>query len=91
MAAYDRYFQTNGTDISTARYYNGLALRALGGFNDAISQWDVIIQNYPEDRFWDDAWEQKAYTQWAYLDDYDNGIQTLLDFVAGISGKPTSG
>lgn len=82
LAAYDRYFQTNGTDVSTARYYNGLALRALGGFNDAISQWDVIIQNYPEDRFWDDAWEQKAYTQWAYLDDYDQGIQTLLDFVA---------
>jgi soluble lytic murein transglycosylase len=30
----------------------------------------------------DDAWEQKAYTQWAFLDEYPPAIQSLLDFVA---------
>lgn len=81
MAAFDRYFQSGPADPGTARYYNGLALRALGGYAEAVSQWDIIIQNYPDHRLWDKAWEQKAYTQWAYLYDYEQGIQTLLDFV----------
>ncbi|MGW8252104.1 MAG: tetratricopeptide repeat protein, partial [Anaerolineales bacterium] len=82
IAAFDRYFQLNGVDQATARYYNGLALRALGGYPDAVNQWDIIIQNYPDDRFWDDVWEQKAYTQWYYQRQTEDGIRTLLDFVA---------
>jgi soluble lytic murein transglycosylase len=91
LAAIDRYFQTNGSDVSTARYYNGLALRALGGYADAVNQWDIVIQNYPEDRFWDDAWEQKAFTQWYYMNDYDRGIQTLIDFVSAAPANPRAG
>jgi soluble lytic murein transglycosylase len=87
-AAFDRYFQSNPADPATARYYNGLALRALGGFAEAVGQWDMIIQNYPEDRFWDKAWEQKAYTQWSYMLDYNQGIQTLLDFVSANPNHP---
>ncbi len=82
MAAFDRYFQSGPADPGTARYYNGLALRALGGYTEAVSQWDIIIQNYPDHRLWDKAWEQKAYTLWAYMYDYEQGIKTLLDFVA---------
>jgi len=82
LVAFDRYFQANGVDVSTARYYNGLALRALGGYAEAIGQWDIVIQNYPEDRFWDDAWDQKAYTQWAFQQDSYQAIQTLLAFVS---------
>ncbi len=91
IAAFDRYFQKGGDDPATARYYNGLSLRALGGYQDAVSQWDIIIQNYPDNRFWDDAWEQKAYTQWAFLEQYPEAIQTLLGFVASAPNHSRAG
>ncbi len=47
-----------------------------------------MIQNYPESTFWDEAWEQKAYTQWAYQDDYEAGRQTLEDFVSAAPNHP---
>ncbi len=81
LAAFDRYLQSTPTDPGAARYYNGLTLQATGGYEDAVAQWDKIIINFPEDRFWDKAWEQKAYTQWQFLGDYEQAIQTLLDFV----------
>jgi len=91
ITAFDRYFQAGPADESTARYYNGLALRALGGFNEAIQQWDIIIQNYPEDRFWDAAWDQKAYTQWYYQSEPEQAIQTLTEFVAIAPAHPRAG
>jgi len=91
LAAFDRYFQAGAADAPTARYYNGLTLRALGGHEDAIKEWDKIIQNFPDNRFWDDAWEQKAYTQWFFLEQFDAAIQTLLDFVASAPSHPRAG
>lgn len=90
-SAFDRYFQAGGVDQSTARYYNGLSLRALGGYDEAVAQWDIIIQNFPEDRFWDDAWDQKAYTQYFFQRDPELGIQTLLEFVAAAPNHPRAG
>ena len=91
IAAFDRYFQANGSNPTTAHYYYGLSLRALGGFEDAIAHWDQIILNFPEDRFWDDAWEQKAYTQWAFLEQFPQAIQTLLGFVAAAPNHARAG
>ncbi len=88
LAAFDRYLQNNPPDPGTARYYYGMTTRALGGYSGAVTEWDRIIQNYPDHRFWDDAWEQKAYTQWFYLDQYTLAIQTLLDFVQLSPGHP---
>lgn len=82
LAAFDRYLQSSMADPAAARYYNGLTFQATGGYEDAIAQWDKIIVNFPEDRFWDKAWEQKAYTQWQFLGNYEQAIQTLLDFVS---------
>jgi len=91
IAAFDRYFQANSSNPTTAHYYYGLSLRALGGFEDAIAHWDQIILNFPEDRFWDDAWEQKAYTQWAFLEQFPQAIQTLLGFVAAAPNHARAG
>lgn len=88
LAAFDRYFQSNGANQPAALYYSGLALRATGGYKDAIKSWNKLIANYPEDRFWDDAWEQKAYTQWNSLGDYNAAIDTLLEFVQNAPDHP---
>jgi len=91
LAAFDRYFQAGGAQLATARYYNGLTLRALGGYEDALKEWDKVIRNFPEDRLWDEAWEQKAYTQWSFMGEYDKSIKTLLDFVTSVPNHPRAG
>lgn len=88
LGAFDRYLQDNPTDPGTAHYFYGLTTRALGGWQEAVSRWDKVIQNYPDHPYWDDAWEQKAYTQWSFLEQYPEAIQTLIDFVEKASGHP---
>lgn len=91
LAAFDRYLQSNPNLPATARYYNGLTLRALGGYQDAVKEWDKVIRDYPDDRLWDDAWEQKAYTQWSSLGEYSKAAKTLLDFVKQVPNHPRAG
>jgi len=81
IAAFDRYLATSSENVSTVHYYRGLAFRALGELDTAISIWDDVIRDYPETENWDEAWEQKAFTQWAYLEQYEAARQTLVDFV----------
>ncbi|OGO26566.1 MAG: hypothetical protein A2W33_03895 [Chloroflexi bacterium RBG_16_52_11] len=88
MAAFDRYFQAGGPEQDKARYFNGLTLRALGGNEGAIGEWERIIQNFTESAYWDKAWEQKAITQWQFMNDGGSGYQTLLDFVATAPNHP---
>lgn len=88
LAAFDRYLQNNPADPGTARYYNGLATRALGGYQGAVDEWDRLIQSDPDHRFWAEAWDQKAQTQWQYLDQYTLAIQTYLDFAELVPAHP---
>ncbi len=82
IAAFDRYLDASPADPATARYYQGLALFKLANYPAAIEQWDIVISNNNESNVWDNAWEQKAYVQWAFLDQYEQATQTLVDFVA---------
>lgn len=93
MAAFDHYLQHEPADPVTALYYYGLTARAQGNYADAVSHWDELIETYAETSYadhllWDDAWEQKAYTQWAYLSEYPQAIQTLTAFVDLSPGQP---
>lgn len=91
IAAFDRYLQGSPTDPATAYYYYGLTTRAQGGHLDALKPWETVIQNFPDHRFWDEAWEQIAYTQWYYLEDYDSAIDTLLGFVDQVPNHARAG
>jgi soluble lytic murein transglycosylase len=88
IAAIDRYLSGEPADPASAHYYRGLILRATEDYPGALEEWDQVIQNYPESPRWDQAWEQKAYTQWAYQDDYEAGRQTLEDFVTAAPNHP---
>jgi soluble lytic murein transglycosylase len=82
LLALDRYLSLSPSDASTALYYEGLILRDQGDPASAITLWDQVIQGDPISPEWIFAWEDKAYTQWAYLGDYVAAETTLLDFVA---------
>jgi soluble lytic murein transglycosylase len=88
LAAFNRYISLNPSDASTALYYKGLILRDQEDLPSAISVWDSVINGDQASPVWDSAWEQKAYTQWAYQDDYIGAEKTLLDFVAAVPAHP---
>lgn len=88
LAAFDRYLAASPQDPATALYYKGLVLRVQTDYENALAQWDAVIQGYSSSPLWDEAWEQKGYTQWAYMDQYPAGQQTLLDFVTASPGHP---
>ncbi|GAP14213.1 soluble lytic murein transglycosylase [Longilinea arvoryzae] len=75
------YLESTPDHNGTAHYYRALALRSTDQYQQEIAEWDALIKDHPGDRFWLEAWKEKAYTQWAYLDDYAAAAQTLLDFV----------
>ncbi|OGN91652.1 MAG: hypothetical protein A2Y88_12815 [Chloroflexi bacterium RBG_13_48_10] len=88
LDAFVRYLSTSPGDPATALYYKGLILRDKEDLPGAISLWDAVIQGDSTSPVWDDAWEQKAYTQWAYQGDYAAGEKTLLDFIASAPTHP---
>jgi soluble lytic murein transglycosylase len=90
IAAFDRFLSAASPEdqVATARYYRGLALRALRDYPAALEEWERVIQGYPGDALWDEAWEQKAYTQWGFLDAYPQAVETLLAFVATSPDHP---
>jgi soluble lytic murein transglycosylase len=90
IAAFERYLEISSENAGTAYYYQGLAQRALDNPTAAVAAWDIVIASYLADENWASAWEEKAYTQWAYLDQYSEAIQTLLDFVGENAWHPRS-
>lgn len=78
LAALERYLQDNPQDPGTGLYYYGLASTAVGDYEQAVENWDRLIDGYPDHPLWDEAWEQKAFTLWFFQQQYDQAIQTYL-------------
>ncbi len=93
VAAFDRYLadETIAHD-GAAHYYKGLALREFDSATIAIAAWEELIATHsPDDPYWASAWEEKGYTQWAFLDDYPGAVQTFADFVITVPDHPRAG
>jgi soluble lytic murein transglycosylase len=90
LAAFDRYLAANPENDGTAHYFRAQTLRALQRSQEAIDEYDVFIQNYPQHANWVDAWQDKAFLQWSALDDYAAASKTLLDFVDQSHDSPFS-
>ncbi len=82
LSAFNRYIDAVETPDAEAYYYAALARRALNQSAGAIANFDVVIKNYPDSNHWAEAWTEKAYTQWAWADDYNGAIATLEKFAA---------
>lgn len=83
LMAFDRYLLVAPDDhTDTVHYYRGLALYKLGDYQGAIDEFDVLIQTHVRERYWADAYDEKAFTQWAYLNQYTLATETLIEFVS---------
>lgn len=82
IMALDRHMQNNPSHNATPLHYKALAKRALGEPEEAVALWDAIISGHAGDPYWSTAWEDKAHTQWVFLDQFPQAAQTLLDYIA---------
>ncbi len=76
------FIQANPAHDGTPHYYRALALTNMSDYEGALTEWDALIADHAGDRFYSNAWDEKAYTQWYYLDRYQEAAETLLTFIA---------
>ena len=88
LVALDRYINAGLDTDGTGSYYLALTNRELDNYIKAIQGFSDFIANYPEHQRWAEAWSEKAYTQWYFTGDYQNGAQTYLDFVNTSPTRP---
>jgi len=88
LAAFDRYMQAGLDEDGTARYYRALTERQLQNYQNAVDGLSSFISDFPAHPKWVAAWEEKAYTQWFYMDNDQGAAQTYLDFVNAAPAQP---
>lgn len=88
LAAFERYIVSNPAHDGTVLHYKALTLREMGEYELAIEAWNELIEKYPGNRYWASAWDQKGFTQWAYLSNYTAAGETFEKFVNGVPGSP---
>jgi len=78
--AFLRFIEQNPDHNGNAYYFIGHSYLKMDEPQNAIAAWEKLIENYPDNIFFVDAWEDIAYTQWAYLDQHTKAADTLTTF-----------
>jgi soluble lytic murein transglycosylase len=79
---------TNPEKDGTVQYYHAMTELALGNYQQAVDEFSAFINLFPSNKHWEDAWNNKSDTQWAYLNQIDAAAQTLLDYVKAAPSSP---
>jgi soluble lytic murein transglycosylase len=88
--AFTRYIAANPDNDGTALYYSAKASDMLGDYHESVDKLTLFISNYPENQYWQTAWEDKSNIQWATLYDYELAAKTLLTFVQQLPANPSA-
>ncbi len=86
--AFTRFMKDNPEHDGSALHYTALCLREMGRTEEAVADWDKLINQYQGNPFWADAWDETAYTEWIYFNRPKQAADTYLDYVARY---PTAG
>lgn len=89
LAAFDRYIASRPDHNGSALHYRALTLRELGEYEQAVQTWNRFITGYSDNQYWAAAWEARADTQWAYLDQHTEAAEGLQTY-ASIAGNSSS-
>jgi len=84
LAAFDRYIAFTPDNDGTVHFYRAKALDGAGQYEEAVAEYTLFISKYPNNLHWRTAWDEKAGTQWYYLEQYDAAAQTYLEFVTDL-------
>lgn len=90
LAAFTRYLAATEQPDPQVYWYAALTRRERNEIAGALANFEIIIDNYPESDLWIKAWTEKAYTQWAWADDYGGAVTTLETFVTQNPAHPAA-
>ncbi len=89
IRALENYLDSNpDNNDGSAYFFLGLSYYFTGNAEAAITAYDEIINNYPANVFWSDAWDERAYIEWVLLDDPNKAAETYLSFVNQAPNSP---
>ena len=102
LEALNRYLSATPKPDAAAHYYKARALIEMNQAQNSLAEWDTMMKDYTQqewnlvdkdlsrDGHSSSAWDEMAYIQWAYLDQYQEASQTLLDFISQAPADPTA-
>lgn len=79
--AFRRYVKNEPGNDGSSWYFIGLCQMNLADYEGAITSFSRLIDEYPDNRYYVSAWDEKAYVQWTYLERYRPAANTLTDYV----------
>jgi soluble lytic murein transglycosylase len=88
LAAFNRFIAV--TPTGTAYFYRGLTRSQLGDPWGALQDLQLVIESYPEETIWTQAWLEKANVEWYQLSDPDAAVATYLNFVQAAPENPSA-
>jgi soluble lytic murein transglycosylase len=81
QTAFERYIMADPEGhAGIVHHYLALIYRNQGEYQTALDEWDLLIDTHPGDENIPLAWEQKVFTLWAYLDQYQAAWELSLAF-----------
>ncbi len=83
-----RYLNSNPEHTGSAHFYLGLSYVFTDQFDLGIQQYDDLIRDHPDDRFWASAWDEKAWTLANKLHKFNESAQVYIDFVSRVPAAP---
>ena len=86
--AFYRYMAAESSHDGSAYYYIGLCQMYMAEYEAAIASFQKIIDDYPNNRFYVSAWDEKAYIQWTELKRHDQAAQTLIQYASKHPDQP---
>jgi soluble lytic murein transglycosylase len=82
ITSFDSYMANHPDHDGSPLYFKALSYYNLGQYDNEVATWDTLINNYPNDQYYDNAFLEKATTQYYQLGQYATAAQTLLTYVA---------
>lgn len=80
--AFRRYVKNEPGNDGSSWYFIGLCQMYLADYEGAVTSFNRLINDYPENRYFISAWDEKAYVQWTYLEQYRPAAATLTGYVS---------
>jgi soluble lytic murein transglycosylase len=89
IQAFERYLASNPeNNDGSVHYFKGLSHYFRNEPREAINEYEMLINNYPANPYWPNAWDEKGFVQWALLGEYSNAAETYLGFVTNAPTSP---
>ena len=87
LDVFHNYLAGTPDNDGTAHYYLAQTLSEMGQYQQAVDEFTIFIQSYPQNQYWQTAWDDKAFIQWANLGQYNEAAQTLVAYAAADPGS----